>query len=61
MAGSPTLVVTLGGHRIGTLRRVRNGARFSYAPELAQASGDYPQAALRHEPPALQRIEHLRR
>ena len=28
---------------------------------IEQASRDYPQAALRHEPAALQRIEHLRR
>lgn len=42
MAGSPTLVVALGGRRIGTLRRVRNGARFSYAPELAQAMQGVP-------------------
>lgn len=42
MTGSPILAVGLHNRRIGTLRRVRNGARFSYAPEVVSRMAGTP-------------------
>ena len=36
MTGRAALVVALNGRQVGTLRRVRNGARFTYSPDVVE-------------------------
>ncbi len=42
MAGSASLAVSLHGRRIGTLRRVRNGARFMYVEDIVSGMQGAP-------------------